>query len=83
MHLPHAASFSITETWSFSMNSAFLKWEQAEKVEISYHILFSLLDEAFGVRQSFLECLQDSKVVFESSLPLCNFRVWGFGLMLN
>ena len=41
----------------------FLKWEQAEKVEISYYILFSLLDEAFGVRQSFLECLQDSKVV--------------------
>ena len=61
----------------------FLKWEQAEKVEISYYILFSLLDETFGVRQSFLECLQDSKVVFESSPPLCNFRVWVFGLMLN
>ena len=32
---------------------------------------------------SFLECLQDSKVVFEASLPLCNFRIWGFELMLN
>ena len=48
----------------------FLKWEQAEKVEISYYILFSLLDEAFGVRQSFLECLQDSKVVFVKGSPL-------------
>lgn len=65
------------------MTSAFLKREQAEKVEISYCILFSLLDEAFGVRQSFVECLQDSKVVFEASLPLCNFRIWGFELMLN
>lgn len=32
---------------------------------------------------SFLECLQDSNVVFEPSLLLRNFRVWGFGFMLN
>lgn len=34
-------------------------------------------------KDSFFGCLQDSSLVFDSSLPLHNFRVWGFGLMLN
>lgn len=31
----------------------------------------------------FFECLQGSNLALKSSLVLHNFRVWGFGLMLN